>query len=329
MRIAYLITAYDQPTHLKRLVSALDHSGTDFYIHIDARADITQFNEGLANRPNVHFAANRVRVEWMGFSQVESILQLLALAAGKGFDYCVLLSGSDYPIKDNAHLQSFYKEANEEFITFWRLSDRPSWLHKIEYFYPIDQIPIRGWSKGTESRYWRRLFWGRFHQYRHWMPRRKYPFSLTPYGGSDWWSLSEGCVGSILRFVAENPAFCRFYRYTHCPSEMFFQTIVLNSEWGRRVRNYAAYQAWSATTDAKTKTSEFAMLDEDAFNLRYVDWSGTLTGERETPAILDDRDWDGLRASANLFARKFDRRQSASVLDRIDREILGRSPVTV
>ena len=318
MRLAYLITAYDQPEHLQRLVNALAAPGCEFHIHIDARVALAPFEEPLRDHPNVHFVPDRVRIQWMGFSQVESILKLLAQAQETGFDYCVLLSGSDYPIKSNSQIRAFYENASEEFMTFWRLEDRPSWAHKIQYWYPIDLIPIWGHSKGREPVYWRRLFWGRFYKYRRHMPRRRFPFAMVPYGGSDWWSLSGGCVREILDFVARNPRYGRFYRHTHCPSEMFFHTIVLNSSYATRVRNAAAYRAWSMATSPEQKASEACMLKEDDFNLRYIDWSR----EREAPAILDDRDWEPLRRSHDLFARKFDSRISAGLLDRADAELL-------
>jgi hypothetical protein len=324
MRLAYLITAYDQPAQLRRLVDALDEGDVTFYIHIDAHIDIAPFVQAVGTRQNVQFVSKRIPVQWMGFTQVESILQLMTEAATAGFDYCALLSGSDYPIKSNTQIRSFYESAAEEFITFWRLADRPSWRHKIEYFYPIDLVPIHGYSKNIESVYWRRLFWGRFHKYRRLMPKRAFPFPMTPYGGSDWWSLSGPCVEYVLRFVRDNPAFSRFYRYTHCPSEMFFHTIVMNSPFARRARMFAEYQEWSARASASDKALETVMLREDAFNLRYIDWSGQKSGAREAPAVLDERDWERLEKSPALFARKFDARRSASLLDRIDRGLRER-----
>jgi len=318
VRLAYLITTYDQPAHLERLVSALDAEGCDFYIHVDKHVEIEPFEKPLRGRPNVHFVSRRVRVQWMGFSQVQSILELMTAAAHRGFVYCTLLSGSDYPIKSNRRIRNFFEHAAEEFITFWRLEDRPSWRHKIEYFYPIDWIPIRGYSKDDEPVYARRLFWGRFHKYRHLMPTRKFPFEMVPYGGSDWWSLSEPCVRHILEFTGRNAAFSRFYRFTHCPSEMFFHTIIMNSPFATRARMSSQYVAWSAATSSEKKREEASMLAEELFNMRYIDWSGQHTGQREAPAILDERDWPRLQESPALFGRKFEPLRSAVLLDRID-----------
>jgi len=193
----------------------------------------------------------------------------------------------------------------------------------VLYYYFTDAIPIRDWSNNRETVYWRRLFWGRFFKYQKHMPKRKFLKNMVPYGGSDWWSLSYECATYALRFVEENPGYKRFYKYTAAPCEMFFQTIVLNSDRARRVENYDNYQKWSAERSREKALSDSDMLPEEAFNHRYIDWSGERTGERETPAILDERDWEKIKSSSSHFARKFDPQRSAKVLDLIDQEILG------
>ncbi len=323
MRIAYLIMAHNQPEHLLRMVNALDCRGAVFYIHVDKKADEAPFQSLLGNRENFHFVQNRVSANWMGFSLVEVTLRLLGPAVQDGFDYCVHLSGVDYPIKSNAYLFSFFEKADREYLTFWRLEDRPSWQHKVQYYYLIDAIPIRDWSNNREAVYWRRLFWGRFFKYQKYMPKRKFLKNMTPYGGSDWWSLSYECAAYALRFVDENPGYKRFYKYTAAPCEMFFQTIVLNSDFAGRVENYDNYKEWSSARSPEKTLSDSEMLPEWAFNYRYIDWSGEATGDRETPAILDERDWEKIKSSQCHFARKFDPQRSAKLLDLIDREILG------
>ncbi len=167
--------AHDQPDHLHRMVKALDCDGVCFYIHIDNKVELSTFRPEMLEKENVHFLRTRVDIQWMGFSQVEAILMLMQVALmqeASRFDYCLLLSGSDYPIKSNSLIRKFFETSDKEFITFWRLEDRPSWKGKIEYFYPIDLVPIYGHSKGIEKSYWRRLFWGRFFKYRWLMPKR-------------------------------------------------------------------------------------------------------------------------------------------------------------
>ena len=311
---------HDQPDHLHRLVKALDCDGVSFYIHIDNKVKLSTFRPEMLEKENVRFLRTRADVQWMGFSQVEAILMLMqeALKETNRFDYFVLLSGSDYPIKSNSFIRKFFETSNKEFIMFHRLEDRPHWKQKVEYFYPIDLIPIYGHSKGVEKSYWRRLFWGRFFKYTWLMPKRSYMAGMTPYGGSTWWTLSYGCVAYVLRFVQANPRFVRFYRYTHAADEMFFQSIILNSEWARRVQNFDAYLEWRSVP---SNIKEDSMLAENSFNLRYVDWSR----DRERPSILDERDSHNIRQSSDLFARKFHPIRSAKLLDLIDQELRSAS----
>lgn len=315
--------AHHQPEHLLRMVNALDSRGASFYVHVDKKVDAAPFHALIGSRKNVLLLHDRVSTNWMGFSLVKATLRLLREAVSRGFDYCVLLSGSDYPIKSNDYLFSFFSRAEKEYLTFWRLEDRPSWRHKVEYFYFVDAIPIRPWSTNSDPVFWRRYFWGRFFKYQPLMPKRTFLEGMVPYGGPDWWSLSYDCASYILRFLNDNPQFVRFYKYTNSPGEMFFQTIVLNSTWATRVENYENYEKWSAERDRRQVHADTEMLPEEAFNYRYVDWSGNITGCRETPAILDDRDWLALKNSNCHFARKFDQQHSAALLDRIDYEILG------
>jgi hypothetical protein len=126
----------------------------------------------------------------------------------------------------------------------------------------------------------------------------------------------------VLGRIVEQPELARFYRFTERPDEMFFQTIIMNSPFAPRAANYERYRRWSAETPIEEKTDE-SRIPEGSFNLRYIDWSGPYRGERGYPYILDDRDFESLRASACLFARKFHTERSATVLDRIDSELLG------
>ena len=326
MKLAYLIMAHQHPQQLRRLVDALDCEASSFFIHIDRKAALAPFVDAVGARPNVHFIPDRVSANWMGFSLVEATLRLLAAAVAQGFDYCTLLSGMDYPIKSNEQLLAFFEQAHEEYIAYWRLEDRPSWMHKVQFHYPVDLIKIRPWSTGTDKSYLRRLFWGRYFRYRGYLPRRKFLPGLVPHGGPDWWSLSFGCAQFILRYVDENPGFKRFYRTTASPGEMFFQTIILNSPFAERVHNRAAYEAWSADRPAGAKFVDRPMLPEASFHYRYADWSGEATGLREKPAVLDESDWERLKASDCHFARKLDPQRSAALLDLIDRELLGVAP---
>src|SRR5262245_42315963 len=113
MRIAYLITAHDQPDHLHRMVKVLDCDGASFYIHIDNKVKLSTFRPEVLEKENVRFLKRRVDIQWMGFSMVESFLMLMQEASRRRFDYCVLLSGSDYPIKSNSFINKFFDTSDK------------------------------------------------------------------------------------------------------------------------------------------------------------------------------------------------------------------------
>ena len=317
MRHAYLVLAHTGPDHVRRLVAALRHPGVSFYVHVDARAD-TDFRAYLEGQDDVTLVP-RVAVRYKAYSIVEATLTLLRAAHGTGHDYYSLVSGSDYPIKSNSYIHDFLAGSREQYLAFWRLQDRPSWQHKVQYHYPVEHISIRDYNKAVL----RRVFWASFVRLRSRFPKRVHPAGLVPYGGSQWWSLTADCVAHILEFVAARPDFVRFHRSTESPDEMFFHTIVMNSPFAPTVHGFERYQLWREEVQpwraVPLVEEKRRMIPDDELNLRYIDWSGELTGRREAPAVLVEDDLPALLSSPCLLARKFDPVRSAALLEELDR----------
>jgi hypothetical protein len=334
---AYLVLAHQQPRLLARLIDRIIDEQAHVFVHIDLRQDIRPFKQAIDRLQNeristhLHYADNRRKVGYMAFSTVEATLDLMQQAAASGpFSYYTLLSGADYPIKSNEAIRNTLAASDTELIVYWKLDDRPSWRYKIEHYYLTEHVPIRPLLRPELTRPWRLgrsvpfFYWRLFFRFRNWFPKRTFPPGLIPYGGSQWWSLSRGCVRFILNYVEEHPEVVRFFRYVHCPDEMFFQTVILNSPWAGRTANYRRYHEWSEQTTSEQKTDE-SRIPEWSFNLRYIDWSGPIeNGPRGYPAVLDSSDLALLKGSECLFARKFDEQRSSALLDQIDRDLLGR-----
>ena len=61
MTIAYCISAFTDPTHLARLIHALDAVDTEFFVHIDRKVvDVQPFVQACA-AANVHFLTDDER----------------------------------------------------------------------------------------------------------------------------------------------------------------------------------------------------------------------------------------------------------------------------
>lgn len=107
MRIAFIITAHNDPVHLKRMTDALPES-SEFFVHVDAKSDIEPFLK-LIDNPRVHFTKKRINVMWGSLGVVDSQMQAIgeALVSGKEYDYFISLSGLDYPLWSNRKIEEF------------------------------------------------------------------------------------------------------------------------------------------------------------------------------------------------------------------------------
>lgn len=110
MRHAFLIIAHTEPELLKTLVSLLDHPGSDIFVHIDAKSDITQFSGIRTKYSKLRFCEKRIDVRWGTDSQIETELLLFETAAAYEYDYYHLLSGIDLPLKPISEIFDFFEK---------------------------------------------------------------------------------------------------------------------------------------------------------------------------------------------------------------------------
>jgi hypothetical protein len=298
LNIAYIISAYRLPDLLVRLVQRLDAPGTSTLIHVDANTSETIYRamtSPLADRARVRFLP-RHACHWGDFGHVQATLKGLRelVASGQSFDYVVLLTGQDYPLRPHAHIAATLAAADGHVLMDWMPIPNEQWTgggaYRIENWHfqlgarhlPFPGAPFRHALLNTAWSLPARVF----------RLRRTFLAGMRPYGGSSYWMMPGDCVRYVERFCRENPDFVRFFRRVRVPDEIFFQTLIMNSPFRDRV----------------------------ADPLRYIAWDG----DSDNPRILTMADFDALMASPSLFARKFDPAVDAEVLDRIDR-VLARA----
>ena len=140
-KIAYITTAYKDPAHLKRLVSALNfHS--DFYIHIDKKVDFEPFRKELSSLQKKVYLISKYTVTWGGYSQVLTYKEILGiiLHSGKKYERIVCISGLDYPVYSNRKIyEVFDKNPKKEFITGLDIShEEPEEIYRIINYFFVD-----------------------------------------------------------------------------------------------------------------------------------------------------------------------------------------------
>ena len=236
MNVAYLVLAHNNPGVLERAVAALSSDNCDFFIHIDRKSDLQQFS--AIRGENVYFSEDRLPLYWGEFSLVRATLLLLrgALASRRTSDYCVLMSGTDFPLRSGRYIENFLVTSRGlEFINVVKVPAPGKPLSRINTLrFPRSQ-PLRHLA----GRAWARLGWpGRDY--------RNYLGDLEPYSGSQWWALSREACEYILDFIERNPRFVQFFENVFAADEAFFHTILANSPFQSRIRRNLVYEDWSA-----------------------------------------------------------------------------------
>lgn len=124
------------------------------------------------------------------------------------------------------------------------------------------------------------------------LPPRVFPLDYKIVGRANWFSLTSDAAKFAVNFLKEHPEMVRYFKYCWGADEFIFSTTLYNSYFKEKIQN----------------------------NLMYVDWSGKEVGH---PKLLVSDDFDKLRSSEKLFARKFDMDVDASILGMLE-QLIGK-----
>ncbi|HLE26380.1 MAG TPA: beta-1,6-N-acetylglucosaminyltransferase [Thermodesulfobacteriota bacterium] len=217
--IAYLILVHRYPRQFKRLFRAIFHPANYYLVHVDKRSGVglqTEIQDFLSSFANASLLKSRNTL-WGGYSLVDAELRGIEelLKIGSEWEFFINLSGQDFPLKSQTHIQDFLgRNIGNDFIKVANQSKiRPDTLSRIEdycieFSNSVLRIPIK----------------------------RQYLRGVTPYIGNQWMILSR----KLCEHICYNPEvkrFKRFYRHTFIPDEGFFQTVIMNTSYEGTVLN--------------------------------------------------------------------------------------------
>jgi hypothetical protein len=289
MKIAYLILAHNNYVHLQRLVNALNDRDVTFFIHID---DTLALPDTLNKFDNIIFIRGP-KVYWAGWSTVEAILALVRNATSIGFDYYLLLSGVDYPIRPNSFLYKILSSGGE----YIGINDGFS-FHKpenrIKYYY------FDGFERKNRRRVKTIFFTILERSMRLFFQKKSHPFKKIYYGPT-WWALSHDCLLFVLNQIDTNGKYKRFYKTSWDPDESIFQTIIGNSPIFSTCKPNLTYADWSSERPYKASPPLINRNHIELFkkNIKFNSAFGTYTP---------------------FFARKFDD-SSEHIIGLIEKEL--------
>ncbi len=281
IKISYVILVHKNPIQLKKLVLSLQSENSFFVIHVDKKVGIKQFEQELANISKVFFAP-QIESKWGNV--LGAVLSAFKFAIERiDPDYLYLLSGQDYPIKTTREIIDYLgKNRDKTFMSFTAL-------------------PISSWKGGGTHRFKRyHLFVSRNRYLRRienimnfFLPRRKIPLNYKAYGGELWFGCPRSVAEYLVNFSNNNVVFLNFFKHVYLADELFFQTVLLNSN-----------------DDIKGN-----IINK---NLTYVDWSKPYG---PYPATFTVHDLESLKKTPELFARKFDLNIDSAIFQKIDTEL--------
>lgn len=135
MKHAFLIIAHNEFEVLKLLVSCLDDSRNDIFIHFDKK--VQTLPDIRTERAGLTILENRVDVRWGGFSMMEAEFALFEAATARGpYQYYHLLSGVDLPIKSQDYIHDFFDQYDgQEFIGYTWTEMPPEFACKVQYWH--------------------------------------------------------------------------------------------------------------------------------------------------------------------------------------------------
>lgn len=321
MKIAFLVLNHRNPRQLIRLLTTLRSQlpESPIVVHHDILHGALPA-ELLEPIGNVHLLVSGKRVIWGDYSIAEVCCWSLAwMRQNLDFDWMVLLSAQDYPIKPLSGLADNLTREDIDAVLFATPVDRQPRLRRIlmRRRYLFQYRAIARQTKEHPARKQnalRRITWSwvqalnilqslfTLYPLPDGMPYRfgwralNNPFRTDQpcWQGSQWFALSRKAFEYLLDYTTEHPEFVDYYRRTMIPDESMFVTILCNSTHLRIANRNVTYTRW--------------------------------TNDRSPhPEVFQLTDLEHLSSVPQYFARKFDIDTDSFILDALDARIVART----
>ena len=222
MTHAWLIIAHNEFGILQRLVTTLDDSECDIYIHIDRKVSVLPTI--LVERSRLTFLEDRVDVRWGSVSQIRCEFALFEAAATHGpYDYYHIISGTTLPLKPFEEIDRFF-DKNDGNCLLSGLCQSTSYqeMLKVRRY----NLFLNGYaSRNAVRRHFCQFFWKSaiaIQKLLGIMVNRDKVF----YKASNWLSLTEDAVRYIL---SRKKDILKTYRYSFCGDEYFVPSELMDS----------------------------------------------------------------------------------------------------
>ena len=284
---AFMIIAHRQFDLLAKLITALDDERNDIFVHIDAKVrdfDFEKFKV-LPKRSRIYFTP-RIGVTWGDFSQVKCELILLAEVdkmqkSGRAYDHVHLISGADLPIKSNNQIHAFFKENNGlQFVHFTDDKATKESENRIRYYHLFRRRRNLFTKILAQIALRVQMLCG---------VNRLKNKNIKVQKGCNWFSIT----GAFAAYIAQaSKPLEKIFRFSYCGDEVFVQTALVNSPFADDIYMKNCGNNHLACA-------------------RLIDW------QRGNPYVFKMQDFDLIKNSPAMFARKFDMDVDSEIIDKV------------
>lgn len=268
MKHAFLIIAHNELRILNILLTMLDDSRNDIYLHLDKKWKLNIQELHHPQKAKLFLTKKKMDIRWGDISSIKLEFKLFRMAYANGpYLYYHLLSGADLPIKSQNYIHEFFqKNYGKEFVGFAQGEEnRIDSYNKVMKFHLFSRHFQSSNKLLVHGRVWLEYILNKI------LTRNS---SVTFKKGANWVSITNECCKYVL---SKEKHILKRFKYTKCGDEIFLQTIVYNSPFYERCYNVS---------------------DEYIGNQREIDWN------RGYPYNWTIKDKEYLLYSNKLFARK-------------------------
>lgn len=271
MKIAFIVLAYKFPKQLDFLLSSLISENHFFFIHIDLRSDLSEFENVLSKYSDSIILLPRSKTYWGSYNCVDVVRLGLKCAFNYQihFDFFIHLSGQDLPLKSNEFIDSFFEgNKNKSFINLVnsnsdKLTRR---LEKFKFFINDVRYTLRyphpHFFLGYLGLIWKFII-------------KYYDRNISFFESEFYFSLNRNLVGLLLNQFRKERFLTFRLQFSEIPEEILIATLIAN------IPNY------------------YNIVEQEEF--RLFSWNDAS----KSPKELNYDDYLELLDSKYLFGRKF------------------------
>lgn len=287
MKIVYAFTCHRMTNPLKHTVNYLSSfSENIILIHVDKKSNLEYFDS--LKKSNVYFISNRIDITWGDETLMLATIELMKSSIAFDYDYFILLSGDDIPLKTNSEFKEFLNQYNQyDFLYFdkkmsnEKIEERVKYIHPNAFYKRDKKLTTKIQKKAFHLT--RDLFFKNklLENNRSRLPKL--------YKGTNWVSLKSSTIKYILDYIEDNKWLLDLFYKSFAADEVIFHTIIMTNP------------------DVKL----FNQPDYPISSLRYIDWQSGP----EYPRVLTEADKDSMAKSNCFFARKIDANASSEFMN--------------